>query len=91
MPVSYSFLNLAANATTTVKTGAGVLHSITINTLGTADTVTVYDNTAGSGTKIGTINAALSQGTLIFDAAFVTGLTVVIAGTTPPDITVCYL
>lgn len=86
----YSFLNLAANATTTIKSGAGTLHTITINTLGTADTVTVYDNTAGSGTKIATINAALSQTTFTFDAAFATGLTVVIAGTTAPDITVTY-
>lgn len=86
----YSFSNLAANATTTVKSGAGTLHSITINTLGTADTITVYDNTAGSGTKIATINSAVSQGTLLYDLAFSTGCTLVIAGTTPPDVSVMY-
>lgn len=86
----YSFSNISTNTTTTVKSGAGTLHSIVINTLGTADTITVYDNTAGSGTKIATINAALSQSTLIYDVAFATGLTLVTAGTTAPDITVTY-
>lgn len=85
-----SYSHLAANATTTIKSGAGKLHSITINTLGVADTITVYDNTAGSGTVIAVINAAVSQQTLLYDVVFSTGLTVVIAGTTAPDITVAY-
>lgn len=87
----YSFLNLAANATTTVKTGAGFLHTMTINTKGaTANTVTVYDNTAASGTKIGTFDTTLGQQTFVFDIAFSTGLTAIIATGTAADITFTY-
>ena len=86
----YAFSNLKANATTTVKSGTGRLHSITINTKGITNTITVYDNTAGSGTTIATIDTTLSQETLTFDLAFTTGLTVVIAGGTAADITITY-
>jgi hypothetical protein len=87
----YSYSHLAANATTTVKSGAGTLHSIVINTPGVADTITVYDNTSSTGTIIGVINdASASAVTLPYDAAFSTGLTVVVAGTTPPDVTILW-
>lgn len=86
----YSFSNLKANATTTVKSGAGKLHSISINTKGITNTVTVYDNTAGSGTTIATIDSTLGQASFMFDLAFATGLTIVIAGGTAADITVTY-
>ena len=86
----YSFSNLATNATTTVKSGAGRLHAITVNTLGTATTATVYDNTAGSGTKIATISTTGQMTTLLYDLAFATGLTIVTAGTTAADLTVVY-
>jgi len=67
------------------------LHAITINTKGaSANTATVYDNTAGSGTKIATIDTTASVGTLRFDAAFSTGLTIVTATGTAADITVLY-
>lgn len=86
----YAFSNLKANATTTIKSGVGRLHSLTINTKGITNTITVYDNTAGSGTTIATIDTTLSQETLTFDLAFTTGLTVVIAGGTAADITITY-
>lgn len=86
----FSYSHISTNTTTTVKSGSGVLHSIVINTLGTTDTLTIYDNTAGSGTVIAVVNAALSQGTFIYDCAFSTGLTVVSSGTTPPDVTINY-
>lgn len=85
----YAFDNITTSATTLVKTGAGVLHSITVNTKGTvASTVVAYDNTAGSGTKIGTVDSLNLSGTFTFDAAFSTGLTIVTTGA--PDITVSY-
>ena len=86
----YSFSNLKANATTTIKSGAGKLHSISINTKGITNTVTVYDNTAGSGTTIATIDSTLGQSTLLYDLAFATGLTIVIAGGTAADVTITY-
>lgn len=88
----YSFSNLAANATTTVKSGAGLLRSITINTKGaSSNTITVYDNTAASGTKIATIDSTVTYGTLLYDLSFATGLTIIIATGTAPDITVSYI
>lgn len=85
----YSFSHLAANGTTTIKSGAGTLHTVSINNTGTTDTVTIYDNTAGSGSVIAVIGSSVET-TLKYDLAFSTGLTVVIAGTTAPDVTFTY-
>lgn len=82
----YQFLNISTGTTTTVKSGTGVLHSITINTTAAA-TITIYDSLTGTGTKIGTIAASPAIGsTFSYDCAFSTGLTIVTAGTS--DITV---
>lgn len=86
----FSMVNLAANATTTIKSGAGVLHSIVINTKGIGNTCTVYDNTAGSGTKLATMDTTLSTTAFTYDGVFTTGLTVVIAGGTAADMTFSY-
>lgn len=90
--VSNSYLNVAAGtATTVVKSGAGTLASITINTKGaSSNTLTVYDNTAGSGTKIATIDTTVAAITLNFNVAFATGLTIVSATGTGADYTVAY-
>lgn len=100
-----SFLNITTNTTTTVKTGAGVFYGFTINNNGftTAGTVTIYDNTAGSGTKIGTWTIPIQPpGTTVLattffppalqlNASFATGLTIVTATTAPAvDMTVIY-
>lgn len=91
LPGGHSFANITTATTTTVKSGAGVLHTLTVNNLGTvASTTTVYDNTAGSGTKIATINTLAGQTSYIYDVAFATGLTIVTTGTVAPDITVSY-
>lgn len=87
----YSYSNITTAATTTVKSGSGTLHSVTINSLGTvASSCIIYDNTAGSGTTIATINTLSISGTFMFDAAFATGLTLVTSGTVAPNITVTY-
>jgi len=80
--------NYIATATTTViKTGAGVLHSITVNG-GTAGTIIVYDNTAGSGTIIASFDSTNALATYLFDIAFATGLTIVTGAAT--KLTVSY-
>lgn len=91
-PPTFAYSNLKANATTTVKSGSGLLHGITINDAGAAsNTCTVYDNTAGSGTTIATIDTVELNGrTLIYDVRFATGLTIVLATGTAADITVAY-
>lgn len=90
-PAGFSYKNITTDATTTVKSAAGVLHTITFNAPTATETVTIYDNTAGSGTKIGTITIPASPMpiTLTYDVSFTTGLTIVTA-TATSDITVSY-
>jgi len=83
-----SFVNITSATTTVVKSGAGTLHTVVINTRGTVSTATIYDNTAGSGTKIATIDTTLSTTSFTYDASFSTGLTVVTVGAA--DITITY-
>jgi len=88
MPPAYNHKNISSATTTVVKSGAGLLHCITINTTA-AGTITVYDNTSAAGTKIATIAASPVIGSnFIFDVAFTTGLTVVTAAAS--DLTVSY-
>lgn len=87
---AFSYSNIPTNTTTVVKSGAGILHAVTINTTGTTTTATIYDNTSAAGTKIATINSSASHITRIYDVAFSTGLTIVTAGTAASDITVSY-
>ncbi len=86
---AYSFANITTATTTTPKSGAGMVHTICVNSLGTvASTITAYDNTAASGTKIATINSLALLGCQTYDVAFATGLTIVTTGTVAPDVTV---
>lgn len=87
-----TYSHISTSTTTTVKSGAGFLHTINVNALGTvASTVTIYDNTAGSGTVIAVLNTlTIGQGSYTYDIAFSTGLTLVTTGTVAPDITVSY-
>ena len=85
------YTHLNANATTNLRTGNGVLHSITINTKGaTSNTLTLYDNTVGSGTVIALIDTTSNVQTLIYDLQFLTGLTAVIAAGTAADVTITW-
>lgn len=96
--LGHSYTNITTNTTTTVKSGAGVLVGITINNpaaLTVANlTLTIYDNTAGSGTKIGTWTVPFGLTGAVpfkipYELAFTTGLTIVTAGpTVTADITV---
>jgi hypothetical protein len=86
----YSFTNITTSTTTVIKAGPGVLHAVCVNTPAATGTFQMYDNTAGSGTKIGLITSFASvSGCFIYDVAFSTGLTVVTA-TATPDFTVSW-
>ena len=89
--LDFAYANITGDTTTTVKSGKGYLHAITLNAPTATETITIYDNTAGSGTKIGTITIPASPVpvTLFYDVAFWTGLTIVTA-TAASDITVSY-
>ena len=85
---NYSHTNTAE--TVTLKSGAGLLHTLCINTAAAGgDTVIIYDNTAGSGTIIAlfTTVKAVPQ-TMTYDVIFTTGLTIVRSGTT--DVTISW-
>lgn len=90
-PGGFLFSHIATATTTTVKSGAGSVHTVCVNSLGTvASSITVYDNTAGSGTVIAIINSLALLGCQTYDVAFATGLTLVTTGTAAPDVTVSY-
>lgn len=88
---SSSFSNIAATGTTTVKSGAGIFRRLVINTKGgSSNTFTIYDNTAGSGTVIATVDTVNSSGSLEYGLAFNTGLTIVSATGASANATVIY-
>lgn len=69
---------IATQTTTVVKTGSGVLHTITIGETA-AGAITVYDNTAASGTILAILKASIAEQTFTLDIPFRIGLTVVTA------------
>lgn len=87
-----SYAHLNSTGTTTIKSGAGILRRVVINTDGSmSNTFTVYDNTSGSGTVIAAIDTGNGvSGHFEYNVAFSTGLTVVNASGTSADITVIY-
>lgn len=89
--LGYAYKNITTDATTVVKAGPGLLHTISINTPLATTTITIYDNTAASGTKIGTYTIAASPqpSSVTYDVNFLIGLTIV-TGTASSDITVSY-
>ncbi len=76
----FTYTNQAGTtAGVTVKSGAGFLHTLTVNTPAASGVVTLYDNTAASGTKIGTWSCATFEGSFVLDVTFATGLELVVA------------
>jgi len=90
----FSATNITTATTTTVKSGAGLYAGLIINKGVAAGVITIYDNTAASGTKLGTITfgaALLGDPPIIcapIGAKFSTGLTIVTSAAT--DITVLW-
>ncbi len=87
-----AYKNITAAATTVVKVGAGQLFAINLQNMAIGSVMTVFDNTAGSGTVIATYTqgaaALVSPVTLFYDVKFNIGLTVVTTNTN--DITVSF-
>jgi hypothetical protein len=86
-PQQFAYSNITTNTNTQAKTGPGFLHAITVNNPGSSAAVTVYDNTACSGTTIATI-APTAAGRIDFDVNFNTGLCITTTGA--PNLTVSY-
>jgi len=72
---AFTYGHMSTPTTTTFKSGAGTLHNVSVNTLGTvASTATIYDSLTGSGAIIGIINTLNLAGSFILDVAFTIGL-----------------
>lgn len=84
------YWNFAGAGTNTVKSGAGRLHTVAVNATANG-TITIYDNTTATGTRIATcaITNGVSNPTFIYDVEFSTGLTIVTTGANL-NITVSY-
>lgn len=70
-----------------VENPGGILHTVTVNTGQSGATVKLYDGPDSSHPEIANI-AAAGQVSLLYDAVLTTGLTAVVAGATPPDVTI---
>lgn len=93
-PVGWNYVNITTDATTTIKSSAGFLHTIVINKPVASSVITIYDGTT-SDSIVGTITlpaTLLSDGpkTAIYDITLKKGLTIVTA-TGASDITVVYV
>ena len=91
---SYNYQNITGAATTTVLNRIGILGKIVINNPVAGATITLYDNTAASGTKIGTITLPATINTPGGDIEYyitcANGLTIVTTGS-GLDITVVFI
>lgn len=85
-------VNITSAVTTVAKSGKGCLKRIVINKGVATAVITVYDNTAASGTKLATITLPATlldeARSLEFDVVFATGLTIVTSQAT--DLTVVF-
>ena len=88
----YVAISAAAPTTTVVKTVPGILHSIVFNKPVSTGVVTIYDAITATGTPIATITSPTGGVplTLVYDASFTVGLTIV-TSTAAQDITVNYI
>lgn len=98
-----SYVTITGNSTTTAKSGAGILHAIIVGNNTTGGTVTIYDNTTGSGTVIMTLSLGTPSGGLLstsgqlgpvylntLNIKFSTGLTIVTTGSSNNNVTIIY-
>jgi hypothetical protein len=88
----WTYKNITTQTTTLVKSGAGILHSITFNKPIATGTVEIDDALTNTTPIIGTITtpAGPFPVTLIYDVAFSTGLSITTA-VAAQDITVAYI
>lgn len=87
---TWSYANITTQATTLLKTGPGILHSVTFNkpvATGTCELDDALTHT-GAFATITTPTGALPV-TLIYDVEFLTGLSIT-TGTASQDITIAF-
>lgn len=88
---TWVYANITSQTTTLLKTGPGILHSITFNKPTATGTCEIDDAITHTTPKIGTITTPASPMpvTVIYDVDFVNGLSIT-TGTADQDITVAY-
>ena len=75
-------IEITTKTTTLLKSGPGMIAGIQVNTVGSADTITVYDALTATGTPIATITAPTLGQTYCVGATFLVGCCIVTGGTT---------
>lgn len=75
----YSYKQMSASAT--VQSGGGKLGGIFVSAASAAPTITVYDNTAGSGAKLVDTFTPVAGTWYTLPFAYAVGLSIVISGT----------
>ena len=75
------FFRIISSGTFIIKNSSGRLKHVTINRKGAGSaTIDIYNNTAGSGDIIASIDTQVVQGTVTYDCTFDIGLTLVVSG-----------
>ena len=87
---TYSYSNVTAADNNVVKSGKGILGRVTINSVTTSGTITIYDNTVCAGTKIATIASPFVGMSLPYGIWYTTGLCINTGSSTNMDLTVSY-
>lgn len=72
----YNSTYISTATTTTVFSGPGILHELSL-TETAAGTITIYDNTAASGTIKAVLKASIVEGSYLRDIDFTIGCTIV--------------
>lgn len=86
-----SYTHISTNTSTQVKTGAGYLFGISINTAGASSNVaTIYDNTSCATTVIAVIDTTAIGNVDYKGLKFATGICITTATGTAADLTVVY-
>jgi hypothetical protein len=85
----FSYALVTTAATTTIKSGAGFLHTVVIGGI-SLPTLALYDNTAASGQPIAIFNPNPPVGDHFFDVSFATGLTAIGGAGVPVSVTYTY-
>jgi hypothetical protein len=93
MNQGYLSTHITTNTNTLVKTGAGLLHNVTINTAGSsANTITIKDSASGTcatGTVLATIDS-VTRISLPYDLQVSLGICVITGTGTAADVTITY-
>jgi hypothetical protein len=85
------YKHISANGSGVLKSAPGSLFSVTINTKGAASNVlTLYDNTAASGTVLAVIDTTSQITVLDYYLDFAVGLSYALATGTAADVTISF-